>query len=83
VTDIAHAVARQAPAGIAVLPSNDPRSYRVSSDKLLATGFAPARSVDAAIADMVRAYRDGRLRNEPAWHNVKWMKQQHLGGLPA
>jgi nucleoside-diphosphate-sugar epimerase len=79
VMDIAEMVARHVPSEIAVLPSNDPRSYQVCSDRLLATGFAPTRSVDRAISDMVAAARDGRLTNDPAWHNVKWMKSQNLG----
>ncbi len=78
--DIAKAVASQVPAEIAVLPSNDPRSYSVCSDRLLATGFAPRRTVADAIREMVAAYRTGELRNEPAWHNVRWMKAQGLGG---
>jgi nucleoside-diphosphate-sugar epimerase len=78
VMDIARAVAREAPAEIAVLPSNDPRSYSVCSDRLLATGFAPRRTVADAIREMVAAYRRGDLKNEPAWHNVKWMKAQSV-----
>jgi nucleoside-diphosphate-sugar epimerase len=74
VMDIARAIAAEVPAEIAVLPSNDPRSYRVCSDRLLATGFAPRKSVATAVAEMARAYREGRLTDEPAWHNVKWMK---------
>jgi hypothetical protein len=55
----------------------------VCSDKLLATGFAPARNVSIAIKEMIEAYRDGRLKNDPAWHNVKWMKQQQFGAQTA
>ena len=79
VLDIATLVAARTPAEIAVLPSNDPRSYLVCSDKLLATGFAPKRNVATAVADMIEAYRAGRLTNEPSSHNVKWMKQHHFG----
>lgn len=79
VQQIAEAVASHAPAEITVLPSNDPRSYSVCSDRLSATGFAPQKSVSIAIAEMVKAYHDGRLRDEPAWHNVKWMKAHHIG----
>ena len=39
VLDIAKAVTREAPATIEVKPSNDPRSYNVCSDRLLATGY--------------------------------------------
>jgi len=79
VQQIAEAVASHVPAEITILPSNDPRSYSVCSDRLSATGFAPQKSVSIAIGEMVKAYRDGRLRDEPAWHNVKWMKAHHLG----
>ena len=43
VMDIAAAVAREVPAEIQVLPSDDPRSYLVCSDRLTATGFAPKK----------------------------------------
>lgn len=74
VLEIARLVTRHAPAEIAVLPSNDPRSYRLNSDRLLATGFRPSRTVDDAIRDVVAAYRAGTLRNQDDCHNVKAMK---------
>jgi nucleoside-diphosphate-sugar epimerase len=75
---IAEAVAAEVPAEIAVLPSDDPRSYSVCSDRLTATGFAPNKSVPVAIHEMAEAYRAGGLTDEPAWHNVKWMKAHNL-----
>jgi len=36
-------VAKHVKADIIVTPSNDPRSYRVNSDRLLATGFRPKK----------------------------------------
>jgi len=41
IMDIAEKVAELVPAEIVVTPSNDPRSYRLNADKLLATGFEP------------------------------------------
>ena len=79
VLDIARTIARQVPSEIDVLPSNDPRSYSVCSDRLLAAGYVPKRTVAGAIQEMVEAYRSGRLKDEPAWHNVKWMKANRLG----
>jgi nucleoside-diphosphate-sugar epimerase len=78
VSAIARAIAAEIPATIEVLPSNDPRSYSVCSDRLTATGFSPRRSVAIAVREMAEAYRTGRLTNEPAWHNVKWMKEHNL-----
>jgi nucleoside-diphosphate-sugar epimerase len=79
VLEIAQRIADRVPAAVKVTPSNDPRSYRVCSDRLAAAGFAPRKSVSVAIDDLVAAYREGRLKDEPAAHNVTWMKQHHLG----
>jgi nucleoside-diphosphate-sugar epimerase len=81
VLEIAERIAGVVPATIAVLPSNDPRSYRLCSDRLLATGFTPRRNVAVAVEELAAAYRDGRLRDDPAWHNVHWMKTHNLGCL--
>jgi nucleoside-diphosphate-sugar epimerase len=78
VMQIAEAVTREVPATIDVKPSNDPRSYFVCSDKLLATGFAPKRNVQTAIREMVAAYRDGRIKDEPISYNVRWMQQHNF-----
>jgi nucleoside-diphosphate-sugar epimerase len=79
VLDIARRIADRVPAEISVVPSNDARSYRQCSDRLLATGFAPKKSVAAAIEDITAAYGAGRLKDDPAAHNVTWMKQHNLG----
>ena len=42
IMDIAKLVTKYVPVEIAVTPSNDPRSYRVNSDKLLAHTWSPA-----------------------------------------
>jgi nucleoside-diphosphate-sugar epimerase len=77
VRQIADAVTRETPARIDILPSNDPRSYAVNSDKLLATGFAPTRDVQTAVREMVAAARDGRIVDGPICYNVKWMQQHN------
>jgi nucleoside-diphosphate-sugar epimerase len=80
IRQIAETVTGQVPATMTVKPdSADPRSYRLNSDRLLATGFAPRKNVAAAIGELARAYRDGTLVDRPNWHTVSWMKQQHLG----
>jgi hypothetical protein len=35
--------------------------------------------VATAIRDVVEAYRDGRVKDEPAAYNVNWMKQHNFG----
>jgi nucleoside-diphosphate-sugar epimerase len=81
VLEIAQRIAAVVPSTIAILPSNDPRSYRLCADRLLATGFAPKKNVAAAVVELAAAYRHGGLRDEPLWHNVNWMKTHNLGCL--
>jgi len=78
ILQIAERVVEHADAEISVSDSNDPRSYRVNSDKLLATGYAPRRTVDDAIADLVDRFRSGRLKDDDRFHNLRWMQQEVL-----
>ncbi|MEY4135618.1 MAG: hypothetical protein RL386_1968, partial [Bacteroidota bacterium] len=61
ILDIAQKVVGKIPAEIIVSESNDPRSYRQNSDKLLATGFAQAYSVADAIEEIIEKYREGKI----------------------
>ncbi len=67
-------VIKHVPAKITVTESNDPRSYRVNSDKLLATGFTPKKSVEDAIREICEKHEQGTLKNEDRFHNLKWMQ---------
>jgi nucleoside-diphosphate-sugar epimerase len=78
IMEIAERVKRHTNAAINVKPSNDPRSYRVSSDKLLATGFRPKHNVEEAITQISNAYRSGKLKDESRFYNLDWMKQTVL-----
>ena len=72
---IAEMACEKAEAKITVLPSNDPRSYRVNSDKLLATGFQPKKTVENAIDEICAAYRNGQLKDQERFHTLKWMQK--------
>ncbi|NVK33323.1 MAG: SDR family oxidoreductase [Rhodobacteraceae bacterium] len=74
IMQIAELARRYANADIAVTESNDPRSYRVNSDKLLATGFKPTKTIEDAVQEIAAAYRAGQLLNEPHFHNLNWMQ---------
>lgn len=75
ILEIAQRVKKVVPAEIIVTPSNDPRSYRLSSKKLLATGFTPKFTVADAVNDIIAAVRDGRLKDEDVYYNIKTMKK--------
>lgn len=78
ILDIARMVQEHVPAELVVTPSNDPRSYRVNSDRLLATGFRPKYRVEDAIKEIVGMYRQGALTNQDRWYNLKWMQAEVL-----
>jgi nucleoside-diphosphate-sugar epimerase len=75
ILDIARAVTRHVPAEVVVTPSNDPRSYRLNSDKLLATGFRPEKTVEDAISEIVAAYKAGKIKDADHFHNLRWMQR--------
>ena len=76
---IAEMVQSKLGAEIVVSESNDPRSYRQDSSKLLATGFKPSHSVLTAIDDISEAYRKGELPDGDSCYTVKWMKHLDMG----
>lgn len=81
ILDIAQLVTKHVPAEIIVSESNDPRSYRVNSDKLLAAGFKPSKSVEHAIREIIEKFKDGTLKDEDHFHNLKWMQKTVLNKL--
>jgi len=78
IMDIAKRIVKRVPADIVVQDSNDPRSYRLCSDKLISTGFVPQHSVGEAIDQVVEAYRAGNISNDDICYNIKQMKKMKL-----
>jgi nucleoside-diphosphate-sugar epimerase len=76
IMDIAKQVTTHVEAEIAVTESNDPRSYRVNSDKLLATGFRPKKTVGHAIREIIEKYHSRELKDEERFYNLKWMQRE-------
>lgn len=78
IAQIANILAQRTGAEVVVTPSNDPRSYRVNSNKLLATGFRPKKSVEHAIEEIIVAYKSTKLADKDQWYNLKWMQLNNL-----
>lgn len=74
IMEIAQLVARHIRSEIVVSESKDPRSYRLCSKKLLATGFVPTAGVEMAIHEMIEHHRRGSLREDPSCYNIRAMK---------
>ena len=73
ILDIANKVSDQIPSEIVVTESDDPRSYRLNSDKLLKTGFRPKWNVENGIQDVIKAYEQGKFEAEDRYYNMKIM----------
>lgn len=71
-----------APIPIDTTPSDDLRSYHVSSRKIAdKLGWTPKRSIEDAVRDLCRAFRGGKLPNslsDPRYFNVKTVKAKEL-----
>jgi nucleoside-diphosphate-sugar epimerase len=67
-------------------PTNDLRSYHVSSEKIKRDlGWAPKRTIEDAVVDLCRAFREGKIPNpltDLRYYNVKAI-QSRLGAPAA
>jgi len=75
ILEIARKVTEYIPAEIIIEESNDPRSYRLNADKLISTGFNPKYGVEDGIKDVIKAYKEGRLKEDDRFYNIKTMKK--------
>ena len=75
ILDIAKKVQKKISSDIIVTKSNDPRSYRQNSDKLIATGFKQNYSVENAIDEIIEKYNSGVLEDKDIYYNIKMMKR--------
>ena len=86
VADIARTVQRVVAAempersdtGIETTPSDDPRSYRINTDKIRKRlGFVPRHTIEDAVRNLVVAFRSGalpRALDDDRYYNVKRMQ---------
>lgn len=73
----------KAPISIETTPSNDLRSYHVSSKKIADhLGFTPKRTVEDAVRSLCHAFKENKLPNsltDPRYFNIKTMQDSHNG----
>ena len=75
ILNIAKKIQKKIPSDIIVTESNDPRSYRQNSDKLIATGFKQNYNVENAIDEIIEKYNIGVLEDKDINYNIKMMKK--------
>jgi nucleoside-diphosphate-sugar epimerase len=66
-----------------IVPTDDNRSYRISSQKIAdELGFTPEKNVADAVRDLLDAFKTGRLKNtmdDEQYYNIKTMQSGGLG----
>jgi nucleoside-diphosphate-sugar epimerase len=83
ILNIAEMVRDRTGAEIVITPSNDPRSYRQNSDKLVATGFNPNKDVATAIDEILAGLDSGEIVDRDEWYTVRWMTKHIIGNTEA
>lgn len=75
-------VSKNKPVQLQVEPTNDNRSYHVSSKKIAEKlGFIPKHTIESAIEGLVEAFESKKLvdpLNNKAYFNIKTMKEENL-----
>ena len=64
---------------IEIKESNDPRSYRQSSKKLLNLGFVQKYNIDYGIEELMKKYSENKIQESSNNYNVKKMIELNLG----
>ena len=79
VDQIAKIISKKTNCRIIYKKSNDPRSYRLDSTKLLKTGFKPEHTVLGTIDNLIKFYRTNSLNKEKC-ENINWMRRKKING---
>ena len=77
VRNIANSVKKIIPSKIIIKKSNDPRSYRMNSDKLLSVGFKQKFNHIDAIIDLKNKFQSGFKPSEENW-NLNWLLKKKV-----
>jgi nucleoside-diphosphate-sugar epimerase len=75
-------VGKKRQVGISIEPTNDPRSYHISSSKIQSVlGFIPKYTIEEAVNELVTAFETGNLPDsleDKKYFNIKMMKEINL-----
>jgi nucleoside-diphosphate-sugar epimerase len=75
ILDIAKKVQGVIDSKIQITPSNDLRSYRLDSSRILQTGFTPLKKSIDAITEIKEHFESGQLQVGESNFNVTWMSK--------
>jgi nucleoside-diphosphate-sugar epimerase len=78
IKDVAKIIQKKTKTKIKYLKSNDPRSYRQSSDKIIRLGFKPLYKIKDAVDDIIYQYNKKNIVDKVSCYNVKQMRKLKL-----
>jgi len=79
ILQIAKIIQKKTEAKIKIIKNtNDPRSYRLNSDKLIKTNFFRKYSVEDAIDSLINLYKFNKIKANDINYTVKWMKKNNI-----
>ena len=78
IKDIAKIIQKKTKAKIKYFKSNDPRSYRQNSEKIIKLGFKPLYKIEDAIDEIIDQYNKKTIKDKESCYNLKQMKKLKL-----
>ena len=78
IINIAKKIQKKINVKIKIIKSNDPRSYRQDSSKLIRLGFKTKYRVNDAIDELIALNRRKKIKTNPSNFTVKWMKKLRI-----
>ena len=78
IMQIAKEIKKNIPCKIKIYKSNDLRSYRLDSSKIIKLGFKPKFNVEYAIKELINIYKNKKFRAKDINYTVKWMLKKKI-----
>tara|TARA_B100001057_G_scaffold497506_1_gene601809 strand:- start:1445 stop:2386 length:942 start_codon:yes stop_codon:yes gene_type:complete len=75
ILDIAKKISKLTGCKISIIKSNDPRSYRLDSTKILSKGFKPKKNVDIAIYELLNFFKKKNYKKTYKNINLELMQK--------
>lgn len=75
ILDLAYKIQEKVDCKLIIEETNDLRSYKQDSTKLINTGFKQNFCINDAIEEIIYKFRNNQLKDEESFYTVKWMKK--------
>ena len=62
---------------ILIKSSNDPRSYRQNSDKILKAGFLPKKKIEDAIIEIQKKFYEKKIVRKEKYYRINTLKMMN------